>query len=267
MRKSTLTAIITSVSAGAAAAYLATLYKMQNRLMFKPNKTFKHGQHTIPQELKSIEIESANLTLPGLYYPGNGTNKPAILYNHGQSYNIEILSFAMKPYIEAGYPVLMAGYRYYNPNIKDFNEEDLILDLKFYNDFLNQNGHEKIVLHGHSMGCAFTASLATKLSVPPHAVVLEAPFSSLAAAAKFPLARQVLKFKMNTLEYAKKIESPLLVMHGTADKKIPIEQGRAVFDASPSTRKDFMEIPGGSHYLYNFNSAARVIDWLNSRRL
>jgi pimeloyl-ACP methyl ester carboxylesterase len=46
---------------------------------------------------------------------------------------------------------------------------------------------------------------------------------------------------------AMQIRVPVLIVHGKLDEKVPIVQGRAVFDAIPPGRKDFLELPEAGH--------------------
>ncbi len=43
------------------------------------------------------------------------------------------------------------------------------------------------------------------------------------------------------------VASPLLIIQGQLDDVVPIAQGREVFDASPATQKQFIEIPAAHH--------------------
>ncbi len=45
----------------------------------------------------------------------------------------------------------------------------------------------------------------------------------------------------------RKVNSPLLVIHGQLDDVVPIEQGREVFAASPAIQKQFVEVPAAHH--------------------
>jgi len=40
---------------------------------------------------------------------------------------------------------------------------------------------------------------------------------------------------------------PLLVIHGERDSLIPVENGQALYDASPATHKRLLRIPGAGH--------------------
>jgi pimeloyl-ACP methyl ester carboxylesterase len=46
---------------------------------------------------------------------------------------------------------------------------------------------------------------------------------------------------------AVEIRVPALIVHGTKDEQIPVAQGRAVFDAIPGGRKEFLELPDAGH--------------------
>ncbi len=53
----------------------------------------------------------------------------------------------------------------------------------------------------------------------------------------------------------RRITSPLLVIHGSVDDAVPVEQGREVFAASPATQKRFVEVPGAHHNDLRFTQA------------
>eukprot|EP00752_Nemacystus_decipiens_P014533 g12942.t1 len=51
--------------------------------------------------------------------------------------------------------------------------------------------------------------------------------------------------KFDRAQYAKQIERPLLVLHGSDDRICPIEEGRELAEAAPNST--FIEIEGGRH--------------------
>ena len=53
-----------------------------------------------------------------------------------------------------------------------------------------------------------------------------------------------------TFDHVRKMAAwtgPLLVIHAELDRIIPFEDGRALYDASPSPRKRLLMIPGADH--------------------
>jgi uncharacterized protein len=117
-----------------------------------------------------------------------------------------------------------------------------------------------IFVYGHSMGTAFAVHVGVHR--PGAAVILEAPFTSIqdqVAASKRRLpwyARLFLTIKIDPvltrprqpIDLIKELTGPLLILHGTADRIIPIEQGRRMFEAAGTTRKRLCELAGEDHY-------------------
>lgn len=69
---------------------------------------------------------------------------------------------------------------------------------------------------------------------------------------------------------AGQMTTPLLVLHGTADRVVPIHGTRAVFPRFGAADKTFVEIPGAFHALpiepEGDEVAARIAAWLKARR-
>ena len=53
--------------------------------------------------------------------------------------------------------------------------------------------------------------------------------------------------EVNPVTAASRIEVPLMVVHGEEDGVIPLEQGRAVFDALPDGNHRWRAVPEGRH--------------------
>ncbi len=68
---------------------------------------------------------------------------------------------------------------------------------------------------------------------------------------------------------AEHITTPLLILHGTADRVVPIHGTRSVFPRLGSQDKTFVELPGAFHALpiepEGDQVAARITDWLIAR--
>ena len=85
---------------------------------------------------------------------------------------------------------------------------------------------------------------------PPDGIVLYSPFTSLAdmgaALYTFSPVRLLAGNRLDSLARIGQYQGPLLVIHGEADEIIPIEQGRALYDAAPGP-KYFYQVPGAYH--------------------
>jgi dipeptidyl aminopeptidase/acylaminoacyl peptidase len=264
MKKLTLAFIIGLAVAACAAA--AVFYSKQDGMIFFPDEPADEDIMPTPTQFEKVNVETSDgLRLMALYFPGDKL-KPAILWNHGNAFDVWKLGFILRPYIDAGFPVYMTEYRGFGGNPGKFSEEGFIRDIAAGWDFLKSKGHDKIIIHGYSMGCALSARFAATVRQPV-ALVLEAPFETLAHMARhrkgnIPLIGLFLKYEMNTAKHAKGVSAPTLVIHGDADETVPIAQARAVYESAAAARKDFIIVPGGTHRLFKSGSYEIIMDWL-----
>jgi alpha-beta hydrolase superfamily lysophospholipase len=131
-----------------------------------------------------------------------------------------------------------------------------------------------IALHGHSLGSAVAAELATE--VPEvRALVLESPFTSAREMARRLLAPAVLfwgaisRIPYDTRARVAALDVPVSVAHGEADGIIPARMGRQVFEAArvrgalllvrDADHNDLVEV-GGERYWEWLEKALDVRD-------
>jgi fermentation-respiration switch protein FrsA (DUF1100 family) len=101
---------------------------------------------------------------------------------------------------------------------------------------------------GRSLGASVAAYAATVRA--PDGLVLEAAFPDVRAlvAKSMPLRLLSLlsSYRFPTAAYASAVNTPILVMHGDADRVIPYQLGRELFERLPQGAR-FVTIPGGDH--------------------
>jgi uncharacterized protein len=105
-----------------------------------------------------------------------------------------------------------------------------------------------IVLIGRSLGAAVAVDLAVHGGA--RGLILESSFSSLpdvvAAHAPWMAPHFMMTQRMNSASKITHYHGPLLQCHGDADRLVPIELARKLFDAAPG-RKEFVVIKGANH--------------------
>lgn len=110
-------------------------------------------------------------------------------------------------------------------------------------------GSLPILAVGESLGCAIAARLASTLRVERLALIT--PFASGEAVAakhyRYLPVKWMLKDKYRLERHLQTSRVPLHVVHGTLDEYIPLEHGRAVFQAYQGPQKAFDEVPGFGH--------------------
>ncbi len=190
--------------------------------------------------------------------------KPVIYYLHGNAGNLATRAGRFRHFIKQGYGVVAPAYRGSSGSQGTPNQKTLAADARALFVTLRRTPEKlgqragPVVLYGESIGAAvgihFMDGLARRAPAIelPQAVVLEAPFASIAAMAEthYPSLTGVvhkLENKWDSLARARVLKMPLLILHGPRDALVPIEQGRQVFTAAPSKHKQFLQVTGAGH--------------------
>jgi hypothetical protein len=175
--------------------------------------------------------------------------KPTVLFFHGNAGSIANRPHRWAFLKERGYGALFVSYRGYGGSTGSPTEAGLTMDALAAYDWLAGQGvaGDLIVAVGESLGSAVALKLA--VARPVAAVVLEAPFTSVADMAArvywFVPARLLVKDRFDSLSLVSKLDLPLFVAHGTADEVVPFAMGEKVAKSAPTA--EFLAIPGGSH--------------------
>lgn len=208
----------------------------------------------VPQ-MREVLFETGGETLV-LWVVKPKRGKPTILYFHGNAGNLANRAPRFAAFIERGFGVVAMAYRGSSgsggkPSQKAISADAINLHLKLPD--LIRTG--PVIYYGESLGTGvaiMTASSAAISSTPPTAIVLEAPYTSIAdvgrrAYPKLGVFAWAMKNKWRIKHHIKQVPHPLLILHGTRDDLIPIEMGRAVFALSPAADKTFYAVKGAGH--------------------
>jgi hypothetical protein len=237
---------VSAVLAGIVAIYVALLvllYVAQRSILYVPNTEVPSLAESGAQGLmEAVETRSADgLRLLAWYHPPPTNPAPVLVYFHGNAGHIGHRAERVRPYVDAGFGALLVEYRGYGGNPGRPTEEGLYADARAAVDFLEQQGvaPARMVFYGESLGTAVAIQIALERACA--ALVLEAPFTSVAAVAQgrywmFPVRHLVLD-KFDSLAKVSRLRCPVFMMHGEADGVIPIRYGRQLFDAAPEPKE------------------------------
>ncbi len=190
------------------------------------------------------------------WMPHRDPAAPTLLYLHGTFRNLYKNLPKIEALRDAGFSIVAVDYRGWGDSSQIIpSEATIATDARVAWTVVArlQPDPGKRVIYGHSLGGAVAVDLASRLhyGVDYAALVLESTFTSLpdvAAAAGFwgriGAALTTLEFDSRTK--IARVDAPLLMMHGTADRTVPIELGRRLRDAAPPGVR-WIEVPGGSH--------------------
>ena len=199
--------------------------------------------------------------------------RPTILYFHGNAGWIELRADRMADLTRRGFGVLMPSYRGYGGSSGKPSELANVADAQLVYDWLREQGiaARDIIVFGESLGTGVAAQLAA--SRVAAGLVLDSPYTSMAdlGANDYPWlpVRYLLWDKYETARHIRLVRTPLLVIHGEADIRVPAAMGQAVYEAANSP-KQIVVYPGAAHLdhrrLGSFDDVARWVMALPDRK-
>ena len=249
------------------AIYAFVLYHIQRNLIFVP-----YHNYIAPTQMENSPFAENVLTMKDgtrvmTWYAAGDKHKPAILFFHGNAFQLAAYAEQLYPFVARGYAVLMMEYRNFGNTEGKTLQQDIFSDAAETFDWLQAQGYPEIVVYGYSYGTSVASGL-TSLR-PVDKLILTAPFSSLHKLVKekpVPLAGILLKDHYPSEDYLRDYHNPLLILHGTKDRLIPIHHGQMMFDAAASADKTFVAIKDVAHQPIFFDKLNQpaIFEWLDA---
>ncbi len=189
--------------------------------------------------------------LHGWYCPADNP-RAIMLYLHGNAGNVTSCKWPAKILQEKlGVSVLVFDYRGFGRSEGTPSEAGLLADARAARRWLaDRTGvlARDIVLLGRSLGGAVAVHLAALDGAP--GLILENTFTSLpevAANKVWPLpVGSLMQVRLDSLSKIGAYKGPLLQTHGDADRLVPFEQGKRLFEAANAPKR-YVPAPGGGH--------------------
>jgi hypothetical protein len=259
------------VAAGVYLLVLGFLFVVQRHLLYVPSQERPDlAEFGLAGVMEPVRLTSADGTATTSWFSqGREADSPVIVLFHGNAGHIGHRGIKVRPYLDAGYGVLLQGYRGYGGNPGRPTEEGLYADARAALEYLSREGIRdgRIVLYGESLGSAVAVQMATERSVA--AVVLEAPFTSIAdlAQSRYPIfpVRWLVLDRYDSLSKIDRVRAPVFFVHGERDRIVPVRFGRRLFGAA-NEPKEALWLPEAEHNdLESFAIADAVLDFVRRR--
>jgi uncharacterized protein len=173
-----------------------------------------------------------------------------VLLCHGNAGNVGDRVVHAALLCDEGFDVLVFDYRGYGRSTGTPGEQGTYSDARAARAaLLAQPGVDgsRVFYLGESLGGAVALSLA--LECPPKGLVLQSTFTSVRAMARlhYPiLPTALVPDAYPSLKLIRRLDAPLLVVHGARDDIVPASQGRALFEAAPGPKR-MQVFPGVGH--------------------
>ncbi len=239
---------------------------MQQRFIFLPSSAVKITPENINLFYEDVWLpisqEKGKLEkIHGWWIPHNSdasSFKGVLLYLHGNAINIGANLEQADPFHKLGFDILLVDYRSYGRSIGNFpSEAQVDQDAEIAWNYLvhqRQISPQDILVYGHSLGGAIAIELATRH--PQMAgLVIEGSFTSIENMIHylggiyriFP-AKLLLHQKFDSIKKLKKLDIPILLIHGTADDSVPAYMSEQLFEVAPAEIKDLYIVPDAGHH-------------------
>ncbi|AOG03370.1 alpha/beta hydrolase family protein (plasmid) [Bosea sp. RAC05] len=182
------------------------------------------------------------------YWRAPESGMPVIVTFHGNASSPipHAQRFSTPPWSTYGWGFLTIAYRGYPGSTGSPSQVGLLADGQAALAYVTAKAPDNpVVLHGHSLGTG--VALAVAMQAKPKAIILEAAYTSLVAAAatKIPLLPYLMWDRFPASEWIKSVDAPIEIVHGDTDTIIPIQIGREL--ASLNTAAVFTSVPGADH--------------------
>jgi pimeloyl-ACP methyl ester carboxylesterase len=218
---------------------------------------------------ESLTLDSAHGIKLGAWYCAGPAQSPLVILFHSYGGEKSGTLPEARAFLELGFSVLLVDFRGSGDSSESYTTigfdegEDVAAAVRYAREHLPQ---AKVILYGESMGAAAILRAVHDCGVKPDAIILEAVFDKLLNTVRhrfelmgvpsFPSAELLVfwggwqagfnGFHHNPVQYAAAVRCPILFLHGAADPRARLEDGRRVFDAVPG-RKTFKEFPRIGH--------------------
>ena len=221
----------------------------QHRMLY-PGSLGAHVLPSAPEGFAEIYTRPApGLVLRHAFLPPKRSGLPTVLVFQGNagdwSHRLQKVAFLS----DAGYGLLMVGYRGYSGNPGEPSEKGLIADALSVYDWLMDSDQQQPppIFYGESLGSGPAIALATRRLVS--AVLLESPFDSVARIAKdrFPWipVGYLLRDHWDSGKRIQALQAPLFVAHAQDDKIVPFVYGKSLFVTASVRKEAFFSETGG----------------------
>jgi hypothetical protein len=209
-----------------------------------------------PPELYGLHVEDVWLTtldkvrVNAWYLPSPASEK-VLLWFHGNAENIAYGLEHLLFYSRLAVNVLAVDYRGYGKSEGSPGEAGVYRDADAAYDYLIQERHfqpNNIILFGHSLGGAVAIDLASRRECG--GLIVQSSFTSAKDMARrmfrIPLFEYIPKSQFNSLAKIRRVQAPILIVHGTRDEVVPFSMGQRLFRAAPEP-KFFFPVEGAGH--------------------
>jgi len=225
------------------------MYFKQEWFLFLPDKLPQDFKFNYPNTHEVFLPIENNQHIHGLHFSNQKQPESVILYFHGNAGALDKWGVVAEDFLPFGYDILIMDYRPYGKSQGDLSEQNLFTDAQLAYDYLRKNfSPNDIVIYGRSIGTGIATHLASKNLCK--ALVLETPYFNLYDIIKDHFTwipkKNLMRYQFRNDLHVKKVNSPVYIFHGTADRVVPFKSGIKLKPLIPEN--NFMVIENANHH-------------------
>ena len=248
-------------------ALMALMYFAQRSLMYFPERVRTAPAAAGLPEAQEIFLDPADgERIIAWHVPPRG-DSPVVIYFHGNGGSIRLRVDRFQRLVAAGVGLLGVSYRGYGGSSGTPTEHGLIEDARAAYAFAAERYPGRIAVWGESLGTGVAVALASEKPVTH--VILDAPYSSTVDVAAdlywFLPVRLLMKDQFRSDLRIKKVQAPVLILHGDGDDIIPMRYGERLLALVPGEKR-MVRFAGGYHVdLDRLGAADEALKFLGAR--
>ena len=175
---------------------------------------------------------------------------------HGNAGHLSNRIYKLNELYKLDINILLISWRGFSGNKGSPTENNLYIDAKASIRWLNEKGvnNNQIILYGESLGSGVAVEVGKENNF--NSIILESPFTSIENSAKiyYPYlpVSFLLKDRYDSISKIKKINYPILIMHGRKDDIVPFFMGKKLFEKANSPKDSYFT--DSDDHMMEFNS-------------
>ena len=223
----------------------AIVFTFQRKILYFPPNIY-----LTPSAVGVAEMVEINGGVDGWYAPPADKSGKVVMVFHGNASAVYSNHDIFRDIINEGYGVWSVGYPGYPGGKGKPTQEKLTLAAQRQYDLLLAKGikPENIIFYGTSLGSGVAAQLSA--THKPALLIMDAPFNSVLDMGRSQVpwlpVSLLMKDKFESDKALAGLDVPLIWIHGTADRVIPISQGQKLYDGYDGPKSAHI-IEGGQH--------------------
>ena len=216
----------------------SALFALQRKLLYFPPSLYLTPAAVGVPEMTEIDVRVGDeVWATGWFARPRDADDKVIMVFHGNGSAVYSNHDIFRDLMNQGHGVWSVGYPGYpgrSPELAKPSQINLVDAAKDQYDYLIAQGHapDNIIFYGTSLGSGVAAQLTR--THKPALLIMDAPFNSVLDMGKqqvpwLPVSL-LMKDKFESDKALADLDVPLIWIHGTADRVIPIAQGQKLYD-------------------------------------